>query len=83
MQHILDNIRASLITHPRSIRILYNNPKHRAILDRQDWLAPEGEIEDSLVCVWHNRPAVLSYPCNGTEGSASQYEADAACSHSL
>jgi hypothetical protein len=60
MQHILDNIRASLITHPRDIRVLYNNSKHRAVLDMQDWLTPEGVIENSRVYMWRNSPVLES-----------------------
>jgi SAM-dependent methyltransferase len=54
-QHVLNNIRTSLIAHPREIRILYNNPKHRVVLDMQDWLVAEGEIDNSRVHVWRNR----------------------------
>ncbi len=56
LEDVLNNIKTSLISHPRDIRILYNNPKHGVVLDMQDWLVAEGEIDNSLVYVWRNRP---------------------------
>ena len=58
----MNNIKASLISHPRGIRILYNNPKHGVVLDMQDWLVAEGEIDNSRVYVWRNRPVSQTLP---------------------
>jgi SAM-dependent methyltransferase len=67
MQQVLNNIKTSLITHPRDIRIVYNNPKHRVVLDMQDWLVAEGEIDNSLVYVWRNRLALQTHSTAGIE----------------
>lgn len=52
---VIDNIKDRLATNPREIRIVYHSPAHRSLLDNQDWLVPEGEIEDTKIFVWHNR----------------------------
>ena len=62
LEGVLNNIKTSLISHPRDIRILYNNPKHGVVLDMQDWLVAEGEIDNSLVYVWRNRPVSQTLP---------------------
>ena len=67
MQHVLNNIKTSLITHPRDIRILYNNPKYGVVLDMQDWLVAEGEIDNSRVYVWRNRLVLQTHSTVGTE----------------
>lgn len=41
---IIENIKKSLIISPREIRIVYLNPIHRNLLDRQDWLVLEKEL---------------------------------------
>ena len=66
-QHVLNQIKTSLVTHPRDIRILYCNPKHRVVLDMQDWLVAEGEIENSRVYVWRNRLVLQTHSTAGTE----------------
>jgi predicted RNA methylase len=67
MQHVLSNIKTSLITYPRDIRILYNNPKYGVVLDMQDWLVAEGEIDNSRVYVWRNRLVLQTHSTAGTE----------------
>lgn len=51
---VVDNVKASLRTNPRNIRIVYYNPAHRHLLNSQDWLAPEGEIDKTGIFVWRN-----------------------------
>src|SRR5262249_19045498 len=36
MKSLLSNIRMSLLSHPREIRIVYNNPVHASYLDTQN-----------------------------------------------
>ncbi|MFH1355390.1 MAG: hypothetical protein ABIH19_04510, partial [Candidatus Omnitrophota bacterium] len=52
---VVNNIKDSLITNPRKIRIVYYAPGCRDLLDGQDWLALEGKIENNSCLVWHNK----------------------------
>jgi len=52
---VISNIKDSLLTNPRKIRIVYYSVAHRDILDNQDWLVPEGRISNTNIFVWHNR----------------------------
>ncbi len=54
LARVVDNIRESLIVNPRIIRIVYFNAVHYDLLDSQDWLVPEGEIDNTKVLVWRN-----------------------------
>jgi len=54
LEKVLKNIKDTLITNPRRIRIIYYSPAHRNLLDNQEWLLREGEI-DSEIFVWHKR----------------------------
>jgi len=66
-QHVLNRIKTGLVTHPRDIRILYSNPKHRVVLDMQDWLVAEGEIGNSRLHVWRNRLVPQNHSIAETE----------------
>lgn len=52
---VLQNIKESLSSYPRKIRIVYYAPVFMGLLDRQDWLVREGEIENSECLVWRSR----------------------------
>jgi len=55
MEDVLNNIKNSLISHHRKIRIVYHNPRFKSILDRKDWLVAGGEIGNTGILVWHNQ----------------------------
>jgi precorrin-6B methylase 2 len=54
---VINNIKDSLTTSPRAIRIVYSNPVFKIILKMQDWLEPEGVIDCNgfKIFVWHNK----------------------------
>jgi precorrin-6B methylase 2 len=52
---VIGNIKDTLAANPRKIRIVYYSPAFSELLDKQDWLAPEGEIEDTGIFVWRNK----------------------------
>ena len=52
---VMENIRQSLKSNPRKIRIAYYVPGCRNLLDAQDWLVAEGQIGESGIFVWHSR----------------------------
>jgi len=52
LRRVLQNIRTSLRTHPRRIRIIYYNPKFAHIFDDDIWLRPEEHDGDFRV--WEN-----------------------------
>jgi len=54
-EKVIADIRNSLATNPRKIRIVYFNPVWSPLLDRSDWLSPEGEINKTGIYVWHNK----------------------------
>ncbi len=54
VQAVVDNIKNSLIDNPRLIRILYNNPVCKSLLDSQDWLVLEKKI-DKRCMIWRNK----------------------------
>lgn len=56
LQRVLDNIKDSLASNPRAIRIVYYAPQHRDLLDRQDWLVLEDDMEGVSCAIWANRP---------------------------
>ncbi|MBU1006580.1 MAG: methyltransferase domain-containing protein [Candidatus Omnitrophica bacterium] len=51
---VIENIKASLKINPRGIRIVYYVPVYREILNRQDWLVPDGNLLNNRVLVWRN-----------------------------
>jgi 16S rRNA G966 N2-methylase RsmD len=53
---VIENIKDTLAANPRKIRIVYGRPAFSHRLDSQDWLVPEGEIENTGALAWHNRP---------------------------
>ena len=57
---VIDNIEASLIIHPRSIRIVYVGDELRFVLNRQDWLESEAEIDNGDVLICRNNSYVTS-----------------------
>ena len=54
-EKVIADIRNSLATNPRKIRIVYFNPVWSRLLDRSDWPAPGGEINKTGIYVWHNK----------------------------
>jgi len=54
-EKVIKNIRKSLVTNPRKIRIAYYCPAYKNILDAQDWLAFKGEIEKSGIFLWQSK----------------------------
>ncbi len=55
VERVLQNIKESLLSNPRSIRIVYYAPAHRQLLDGQDWLIFDGQIENKDCLVWRNK----------------------------
>jgi precorrin-6B methylase 2 len=62
LQSVLDNIRKSLETNPRRVRIAYYNPSHEVLLGRIEWLEKVHQIQSqSLVAgtisisIWQNK----------------------------
>ncbi len=55
-KRVMDNIKESLITNPRSIRILYYGPEFKDLLNDQEWLFQEGKIKEEDCLVWRNKP---------------------------
>jgi SAM-dependent methyltransferase len=55
LEKVIFNIKETLVTNPRSIRILYYNPVHCKILDNEDWLILEGQVDSTNIFVWHNK----------------------------
>ena len=52
---VTDNIRASLLAHPRRIRIVYYNPEYRYLFDEAPWLELETDIDNDDIGIWHNK----------------------------
>jgi SAM-dependent methyltransferase len=52
---VIENIRSTVATSPKKIRILYYGPAFDKLLNSQDWLMPEGEIGSTEILAWHNR----------------------------
>lgn len=55
IEKVVNNIRKSLITKPRKVRIVYYAPAHRHLLDNENWLVLEGKIENANCLVWSNK----------------------------
>jgi len=55
LEKVILNIKNTLVTNPRRIRILYYNPAHRKVLDNEDWLILEGQVDKTNIFVWHNK----------------------------
>lgn len=55
LRKVLDNIKKSLISQPRKIKIIYNNAVYKRILDNEDWLVGGRQIKKTPVQVWQNR----------------------------
>ena len=55
MEKVIKNIRQSLLTNPRKIRIAYYCPAYKDLLDAQDWLVFKGEIEKSGIFLWQSK----------------------------
>ncbi|MBI2441065.1 MAG: class I SAM-dependent methyltransferase [Lentisphaerae bacterium] len=51
---VLDNLKKTLMTHSRKVRVVYYSAAQRALLDSQAWLVAEGEIDATEIFVWHN-----------------------------
>lgn len=52
---VIENIKKSLATNPRKIRIVYYSAVYKDLLDSQDWLVSEGEISKTEIFVWHSK----------------------------
>ena len=52
---VIENIKKSLLSYPRKIRIVYFGPEHRFVLDIQNWLFLETDINNGEVLVWRNK----------------------------
>jgi SAM-dependent methyltransferase len=55
LEKVISNIKDSLITNPRKIRIVYYCPAYCNFLDKENWLIREGEIENKNCLVWRSR----------------------------
>jgi len=54
LKKVLSNIKDSLASNPRRIRIVYYTPLSRSILNEQDWLTMIGKVENESCLVWEN-----------------------------
>lgn len=54
LRKLLNNIKSSLGTNPRKIRIVYGNPVYRYLLDECVWLKNVGLIENTEMQVWES-----------------------------
>jgi len=52
---VIDNIKSTLKTNPRNIRLVYSSAIYRNILNNNDWLEFEGEIDNTGIYVWKNK----------------------------
>ena len=52
---VLNNIKNSLISNPRTIRIIYINGVHADLFLKQDWLEKEDIIYYPENSIWHNK----------------------------
>jgi predicted RNA methylase len=52
---VIENIKKSLVTDPRKVRIVYYCSVYKDLLDSQDWLVSEGEIDKTDIFVWHSK----------------------------
>ncbi len=55
MTNVLNNIRNSLRTNPRKIRIIYFFSVHVDLFLEQDWLEKEGNLSYSTDTIWRNK----------------------------
>lgn len=66
LQEVLDNIRKSLETHPRRVRIVYHNPIHDTAFADAGWLIKSQHLESvavghtAVISVWENDPAACA-----------------------
>lgn len=54
LKKVLKNIKKSLIKNPRKIKIIYNNPVHFPVFEKENWLKSEELIKNPRVFVWRN-----------------------------
>jgi SAM-dependent methyltransferase len=54
LEKVVNNIKDSLTTNPRKIRIIYYGPMYGNFLDKQDWLIREGKIVNQDCLVWRS-----------------------------
>ncbi len=54
-EKVIANIRNSLIANPRKLRLAYYGGAYDALLNKQDWLIPKGEIANSRICLWESK----------------------------
>ena len=52
---VLDNIKKSMSSNPRIIRLLYRNSIYRSLLDETDWLEQQGYIDKTEIFVWRSK----------------------------
>jgi cyclopropane fatty-acyl-phospholipid synthase-like methyltransferase len=55
LRDVIRNISESMRNTPRRVTICYRNPKYQDELDKEQWLAPEGEIPGTEIWVWKAR----------------------------
>jgi len=56
LKHVLDNIKKSLETNPRPVRILFlRASESKVLLDMTDWLVADGEIDKTNIFTWHSK----------------------------
>jgi len=58
LEAVVENIRESLKSKPRKLRIIYYNPVYGEVLDQQDWLHRETSIENKRCIVWGNGESI-------------------------
>ncbi|MGE5308020.1 MAG: class I SAM-dependent methyltransferase [Deltaproteobacteria bacterium] len=58
MEKVLANLKSSLETNPRPIRVLYYNPHQKAVLDSQDWLRLDSGSPKDKAVFYSNAPSI-------------------------
>lgn len=54
MEKVLANIKNSLLSNPRRVRIAYYAPHCKELMAKQEWLSPIGLVENESCLVWES-----------------------------
>lgn len=55
LEKVIFNIKHSLESRPRKVRIIYYGAAHAQLLDAQNWLFREGYVENDACLVWSSK----------------------------
>lgn len=55
LEKVIFNIKHSLESRPRKVRIIYYGAAHAQLLDSQNWLFREGYVENDACLVWSSK----------------------------